>query len=147
MGIFQLSYSISKMKTFLLAFILFNIATFGEAMENCECIANLAMDIQGTDDVQALDEEYLKKHIMEIATLLNYGYFDEVDDCIGKWEWKSLWETTVCSKDFGCGCTQREAFETIQQLEGNVGYKCITMNEIKKAIQRLKKESQCPELQ
>ena len=130
------------MKTFLLAFILFNIATFGEAMENCECIAKFAMDIQGTDDVQALDKKYLKKHIMEIVPV----YTD--DDCIGRKEWNSLWGTTAC-KDFGCGCTQKAAFETIQQLDESHAhpFPCITMNEIKKAIKRLKKESQCPELQ
>ena len=65
------------MKTFLLAFILFNIATFGEANISpiCPCIADFAMTIQGTDDVQSLIFHELPETVM--------GIIDEnADGCI-----------------------------------------------------------------
>ena len=126
------------MKTVLLAFILFNIATFGEAyMDNCACIGGFAMALQQTNDVQALDQQSLKKKIMEIV--------DKDDDgCITIQEWGMgqivLFPTTL---DFGC--TIEDMFHTIDGLS-NIDA-CVTKQEIKKAMKRLKKPDQCPELQ
>ena len=66
------------MKTFLLAFILFNIATFGQAedeTDSCTCIADFFMTIQGTDDVQALKFHELPETVMEIID-------ENADGCI-----------------------------------------------------------------
>merc|ERR1712228_525461 len=130
------NYSTSKMKTLLLAVILFNIATFGAAyMDHCGCIADFCMGIQGVDNVQALDRKLLKRAITALTDVND-------DDCMQFNEFKAAWSAK--QSELELSCTMWDIYSTIDAIEESPS--CLTMNEMKRAVKRLKKKDHCPEL-
>merc|ERR1712241_483489 len=150
---FQLNYSISKMKTFLLAFILFNIAAFGEEQlekketNSCTCIADFFMTIQGTNDTQALILDELPVTVMEIID-------ENGDGCI---IYKELQRYTIsyglhdkysfAGRHGACFLvTMTELLDgsTWTSLDGNNKLDgCINIDEIREAIKRVIHSKEC----